>query len=106
MSVDFQRLSDEFSELTFSRYKTGEKEYGPVAFLKNPVVKMAAEELADLANYARFAYIKLRIQEEILIEHGIDLGAELQVEVEEEEEPPHGKFIPQSEVINFTGTDK
>jgi hypothetical protein len=103
MSVDLQALSNEFDQFCYERYKAGEEEYGPIAFFKNPVIQMAAEELADIVNYARFAYIKLRTMEEALLEHGIDLSAELVVQTRENNEVSHGSasFVPSKEILGF-----
>lgn len=59
-----QSLSEEFDQLTSIRHQEGAEEYGATAFLKNDMIRYIAEELADMANYARYLYIKLRIWEE------------------------------------------
>ena len=62
-----------------------------------------AEELADLANYARFLYIRLRIMEEQAREGGIDLTSSLTGEIQQPDELPDGAptFTPKSEVSGF-----
>lgn len=51
----------QFDEMVAERHKMGAEKYGPVNFLEIDSVEMAMEELADLANYARYTYIKLYI---------------------------------------------
>jgi len=45
----------------------GEKKYGPGTWLGVDNLEMAIEEIIDLANYARFAFIKLRMLQELLV---------------------------------------
>ena len=96
-------LSVEFDTLRALRHEVGAEEYGEVAFLKAPLVRMAAEELADLCNYARYMYIKLRIMEDTLDAGGIDLSAELVEEVWDDNQIPLGaaSFIPGEKVQGF-----
>lgn len=44
----------------------GAKKYGEFAFLENPTLEMAMDEIVDLMNYARYTYRKLYIMNEIL----------------------------------------
>ena len=103
-----QRLSDEFDALQQLRHVDGSKEYGEVAFLTAPLVRMAAEELADLCNYARYMYIKLRLVEEFLSASGIDLSAGSLEEVWGTNEIPSGpaSFIPREKVQGFLSKEK
>lgn len=48
-----------FLEMTQDRYLMGAEKYGPVRYLEIDSIQMALEEVADLANYARFTWIKL-----------------------------------------------
>jgi hypothetical protein len=50
-----------FETACAARHVEGAKEYGPIKFLEAPTIEMALEEIADLANYARYTYIKLHI---------------------------------------------
>lgn len=68
------RFSTEFTTLAVQRHVTGSVEYGDTAFIKNDMVRFIAEELADLSNYARYIYIKIRLWEKLLNEAGIDLS--------------------------------
>jgi len=56
-----QQLSDQFEEMCRARHEMGAKTYGPVKFLEVDSVEMAMEEVADLANYARYTWIKLAL---------------------------------------------
>lgn len=98
-----QRLSEEFDALTELRHEVGAKEYGPATFLKVPLIRFAAEELADLANYARYLYIKLRVLEEVLDASGVDLSTGLIEEVWESDEVSLGlaQFIPAEKISGF-----
>lgn len=69
-----QELSDEFNRLTFSRHTMGAEEYGEFAFLGNDMVQFIAEELADISNYCRYTYMKLRILQEAMNASGLDLS--------------------------------
>ncbi len=98
-----QHLSEEFDTLIELRHETGAEEYGDVAFLTAPLVRMAAEELADLANYARYMYIKLRLMEETLNASGVDLSTGTSEEVRDEDQVPLGvaAFIPREKIQGF-----
>jgi hypothetical protein len=39
----------------------GNDKYGKLTFLEMPTLAMAMEEVADLANYARYTYIRLHL---------------------------------------------
>lgn len=43
------------------RHLKGEQKYGSLTFLNNSTLEMAMEEVVDLANYARYTFIKLVI---------------------------------------------
>lgn len=103
-----QHLSEEFDALCQIRGDEGAEEYGPVAFLKAPLIRMAAEELADLTNYARFMYIKLRLLEEHLNASGIDLSASVAEEVWGEDQVSFGpaSFISAEEIQGFLSKEK
>jgi hypothetical protein len=103
-----QHYSDEFDTLQQLRHIDGAKEYGEITFLKAPLVRMAAEELADLCNYARYMYIKLRVMEEALNASGIDLSASPVEEVWGDNEVSFGaaSFIPAEEIQGFLSQEK
>lgn len=44
----------------------GAEKYGPVKFMEIDSVEMAIEELADLANYVLYTYVKLRMLQDAL----------------------------------------
>ena len=61
-----QEMSVEFDERCQERHDMGERKYGPGTWMGVDTLEMAIEEIIDLANYARFSYIKLRIAQEAL----------------------------------------
>lgn len=64
---DIQRFADEFTELCQERHRRGAEKYGPTKFLDVDTLEEAVFELADLANYARYTFIKVRALQEELI---------------------------------------
>jgi len=60
------QYSYEFDELQQRRHDEGFQEYGPMAFMDNNMFDMIGEELADICNYARYQYIKLRALQKIM----------------------------------------
>jgi hypothetical protein len=67
-----QNYSDEFDQKTFERHEQGEQKYGPGTWLKIDTLQHAMDEVLDLANYARFTYIKLRMLQDQLTEFQSD----------------------------------
>jgi hypothetical protein len=63
---ELAKYAAEFDEVCVSRHEMGAEKYGPVNFLGIDSVEMMIEEVCDLANYARYTYIKLRILQESL----------------------------------------
>lgn len=61
-----QQCSVLFDEQCNKRHEAGAAEYGPVEFLKRNTLEMAMEEVIDLANYARYTFIKLALLNEDL----------------------------------------
>lgn len=59
-------LSEEFETRTAERHAMGAEKYGPGKFLTVDTLEMALEEILDLANYARYTFIKLRLLQESL----------------------------------------
>lgn len=58
---DIKKASERFDIMCQERHEMGDQEYGPVAFLGNDTLQMAMEEIVDLANYARYTFIKLEL---------------------------------------------
>lgn len=58
-----QQLSDEFDTSCQARHEMGEVKYGAGTFLKTDTLQHALDEVTDLANYARYTYIKLRLMQ-------------------------------------------
>jgi hypothetical protein len=76
-----QKLSEEFDTQTIERHKLGAEKYGPFAFFNKDMFEEAMAEVLDLSNYARYAYIKLRL---------IQLQLAEAVQAPAQEEPQHG----------------
>lgn len=67
-----QELSERFDQLCQERHEMGQSEYGKLTFLKNDVVRMMIEELADTANYCRYQAVKLLLMQQLLEEELAD----------------------------------
>lgn len=64
-----EKLNAEFDDLTIERHNMGAEKYGPGKFLFVDTMQEALYELADLSNYARYTFIKVRLlQEKIKLE--------------------------------------
>lgn len=63
-----QKASEVFDEMLQTRHEAGGEKYGPLKFLEANTVEEAMEELVDLANYARYTYIKLYLMNQALDE--------------------------------------
>lgn len=70
--VRIAELSAEFDEFTQERHKEGASVYGPIKFLQpdTNLPRMLLEELADMSNYARYMYIRIRMWEEVFAHEG------------------------------------
>jgi hypothetical protein len=95
--------NDQFFAHCEQRHREGAKEYGDLAFLNNNMIEYILEEIVDLANYARFIYIKVKLMEEIASEGGIDLtsGAVGDVLNEDDVSTMSSAFVPKSEVFGL-----
>lgn len=58
---ELQDYVNEFVAMCQQRHEMGAEKYGPVNFLRVDSLQMAIEEVVDLANYAMYTFIKLRI---------------------------------------------
>lgn len=56
---DVAEASDLFDEMCHARHEYGQKKYDEFTFIEAPTLQMALEEIADLANYARYTFIKV-----------------------------------------------
>jgi hypothetical protein len=56
-----QEAADEFDELCKHRHALGERKYGPAKFLTVDTLEEALFEIADLANYAKYTFIRIRL---------------------------------------------
>jgi hypothetical protein len=67
---DLQRLVEEANQHLdremIRKEGVGAQRYGEMAFLGNPTLEMAMDEITDLINYARFTYVKLFIMNKML----------------------------------------
>lgn len=84
LSKAVQMASDAFEETCQKRHEMGAEQYGPTGFMRVDTLRMAMEEVADLANYARYTYIKLWLLQDELMS------------TEEEQVGPHA-FTPLKE---------
>lgn len=64
-SVDPTELINQFSMAfdteTLERHELGQQKYGAFSFLEKDMLQEAIYEVLDMANYARYQYIKLRM---------------------------------------------
>jgi len=86
-----------------TRQNEGAREYGELAFLGNDMVQFIQEELVDMANYARFLFMKLTILKEQALEGGIDITSSVVEGVQQSDELPAAPspFIASSEVFGL-----
>lgn len=59
-------FGSEFWEMVQARHELGEKKYGPGKFLVVDTLEEAVQEVVDLANYACYTFVKLRLLQERL----------------------------------------
>ena len=74
-----QDLAEEFDKMCQDRHDAGAEKYGPFKFFGADTLEEAAQELVDLANYARYTFIKLRmiqaqITEKLATEDGVKVS--------------------------------
>lgn len=103
-----ETFNSEFFDLCEVRHNTGAEEYGPLNFLNVDLPKFMYEEMADIANYARFLYIRMRLLEETAREGGFNLSAPFTGEVRDEDKLSFGttSFVPKQEVSEFLPDEK
>lgn len=56
-----QEATAAFFQMSRDRHEMGQEKYGPVKFMEANTLEEAMEEIADLANYAMYTYVKLYI---------------------------------------------
>lgn len=61
VQVDLQELSDRFSQACQDKHTLGEQKYGPGTWVGVDTLAMMQDEIVDMANYARFSWIRLEI---------------------------------------------
>lgn len=61
------RLSVDFDSLCQERHEMGAEKYGNLNFMETDTIEMAIEEIADMANYLRYTYIKLRMLQDFVV---------------------------------------
>lgn len=54
-------FNDNFEDMCRKRHEMGEEKYGAFKFMEVDSLEEAAEELIDLANYARYSFIRIRL---------------------------------------------
>jgi hypothetical protein len=57
-------MNVEFDDRTLARHAMGAETYGPGKFLLVDTMEEALDEICDLANYARYTFIKMRLLQE------------------------------------------
>jgi hypothetical protein len=57
--TEAQAYATWFDDLCAHRAEVGAREYGPMAFMTNDIMRMMIEELADTANYCKLQAVKL-----------------------------------------------
>lgn len=60
---EYRALRKEFFRMVDDRRRGAKGEYGELGFMKNDTFEMICEELADMANYCMFTYVKVREME-------------------------------------------
>jgi hypothetical protein len=67
-----------FEQMCLDRHRAGNQKYGKFTFLEMPTVQMAMEEVVDLANYARYTFIKLALLQDAIrqVQNNSLLGGE------------------------------
>lgn len=60
-----QHYSNEFDAMCQERHAMGAKKYGEGTWQDNDLARMMQEEIVDLANYARYAFIKVALLAEV-----------------------------------------
>lgn len=63
-------FGSEFWEMVQARHELGEKKYGPGKFLRVDTMEEALFELADLANYACYTFVRIRMLQNALQQMG------------------------------------
>lgn len=63
-------FGSEFWEMVQARHELGEKKYGPGKFLRVDTMEEALFELADLANYACYTFVRIRMLQDALQKMG------------------------------------
>jgi hypothetical protein len=66
MSRYMQSLSEEFDTVCADRHEMGAEKYGALKFVEKDTFQEMIEEIVDLANYARYTYIKLRMMQDYM----------------------------------------
>lgn len=56
-----QEASEEFDELCRHRHELGRQKYGDGKFLTVDTLEEALFELSDLANYAKYTFVRIRL---------------------------------------------
>ena len=92
----------DFFDLCEERHNQGAKEYGPLNFLDVDLIEFILEEVADIANYARFMYIRIKMLEEAARERGINLSTTSTGEVPTDEVSfGSSSFVSQGKISGF-----
>jgi hypothetical protein len=63
-----ERFSNEFDAMCMERHEKGSEKYGPGKFLTVDTLEEALFELADLSNYARYTFVRVKLLQQKLTE--------------------------------------
>lgn len=70
-----QQLSDTYDALLQDKHDVGHEKYGAVRFLQVDSLGMGMDEIVDLGNYARFAFIKMAMLQAGVLQFEAEFGA-------------------------------
>lgn len=66
LAEKLEQYSAEFDTMVLERHQMGSEKYGPGKFLTVDTMQEALYELADLSNYARYTFIRVRLLQDQL----------------------------------------
>src|SRR5688500_3896530 len=69
-----QVISEAFDAECQRKHDEGSTKYGAVRFMEVDSIAMAMEEVIDLANYARFTYVKLAMLQSWALQFELEIG--------------------------------
>jgi hypothetical protein len=67
LAESIEQFSNEFDAMCMERHEKGLEKYGPSKFLGVDTLEEALFEIADLSNYARYTFIRIRLLQQHLM---------------------------------------